>query len=73
LRRRWAQFEKKMGRSLRRRWAQFEKKMGAVCNCAHLFYKISISYLTFSTTALKASGWFIARSASVFLLRVIPF
>jgi len=30
-------------------------------------------YFTFSTTALKASGWFIARSARVFLLSVIPF
>ena len=39
-----------------------------------LFHILSLfPYFTVSTIALKASGWFIARSARVFLFSVIPF
>jgi hypothetical protein len=45
-----------------------------ICRCTSLFdFIVKVPYLTVSTIALKASGWFIARSARVFLFNVIPF
>jgi hypothetical protein len=49
-----------------------DKKKGLASACP--FYLLfEVPYFTVSTIVLNASGWFIARSARVFLFSVIPF